>query len=124
MHELFAHPGMEILHMHGNQLDILSSSLSREDLRSLSLHPCYHVTNIGDLVSMEMEWNWDSLQDYVDLDKDWGSLKGADGKVADRGVHRVSRRTVALDRASSHLPYHFNHYVCEFRGSLYCGTFF
>lgn len=117
MQELFSHPGMEILHVHENWIELLSLSLSRDDLRSLSLHPCHQVANIGRLISMEMEQNWDSLQGHLDLYKEGEELNGRvwlngeDRNITAKDTHRVLRS--AVDEASNArlLPYHFNHYV-------------
>ena len=121
MQELFDHNEMDILSMHGNQIEILSSSLGIKELRSLNLHPCDQVANISHLIAAEMEWNWDEMQDHKawNWNKEMMGLDGVGKEFETDDKKRFFRNADTFEQGSIPLPYQFNKYVSWLYLSIY-----
>ena len=87
--------GAEVIHSHGNWVEIVSShATSAEYLSSLGLDHCTHVGHMGDIIANELRENMETLQYHV--------AEGSSDHTLD-GVHGSGNGREDLEDATEHV---------------------
>ena len=110
VYELINNPeqnGMEIIHLEGNWIEILSSKSSEDIFKSMGLDQCYQLVEMRDLIEDELRQNWESLKHHVSPEMSEISDDRYSSNIQDDG----NKNGRMVRSAEDNDQYQFSYYV-------------